>query len=872
MSDFVEKIKYLCEISKDISDVSIEKFSTIDNISENIERLKKDILDKKDLTSQRIISYIILKNISNPNLNIQSYMNFIENKKYKEIEDLIVDEELYIKIKDMIIDYSKNKPFQNWTAQSILSHTYYFAKYNNSDIKKLVGQIAEEFKKNLNNNNLSINANSFYVSRLQEKAWFAIYPKNEKLLNHKNFIQYFMGFDKDSITYGLWNGSEYNEQFEQNYHKKISFDNINENTFTEIIEYYKELTEIFDKLNNEILSNNKNNFKIWKLAHSHLGDNYQIAIDDNIACLGKDTRAKAQNKKSQAENFQEAEKGDYFFLLKNSNEIELIGQFIDNDIFDTDYLKNDYFGRKYKKMYEAKERKISFSGKWWAPSDNSTFIEVPEKDYLQFEEKILVPNFGITLKDLGLNKNLLKNGRNNGDDMKIKQSLNQILYGSPGTGKTYNTINKALEIILEKDLGEDYLKLSSKEKEEKLISEAKKIYELNKTEISLKKEDDNREVLKQVFEFYKKQGQIEFVTFHQSYGYEEFVEGIKASTNEEIKEIEYKIEPGIFKKLCEKAQQKSITNITINNNQQVLTKQVFKDLYDDFVSKLEDKDSSNPSNCTLNTKTNLSFDLFKNSAPSIVVKSGKDRTSQSVTYSELEKVYFDKKTPIYSSYENIIIEEILKTVNTQIDNVNNETKNYVLIIDEINRGNISKIFGELITLIEPSKRIGAEEEIKVKLPYSGDDFGVPQNLYIIGTMNTADRSIAPIDTALRRRFMFEEMAPNPSLLTKEKTPNIDVDLEKLLEAINTRIEYLYDRDHTIGHAYLIDVKTLDDLKFAFKNKIIPLLAEYFYEDWENIDLVLNKNEMIQEEKSNSNYLKNITKINGKKIYKVSDKN
>jgi 5-methylcytosine-specific restriction enzyme B len=140
-------------------------------------------------------------------------------------------------------------------------------------------------------------------------------------------------------------------------------------------------------------------------------------------------------------------------------------------------------------------------------------------------------------------------------------------------------------------------------------------------------------------------------------------------------------------------------------------------------------------------------------------------------------------------------------------------------------------------------------------------------------MNTADRSIAPIDTALRRRFVFEEMAPNPSLLTKEKTPDIydGIDLKELLEAINTRIEYLYDRDHTIGHAYLIDVKDLDDLKFAFKNKIIPLLAEYFYEDWKNIDLVLNKNEFIKTKNDNNSYLTVVKKeISGKVVYKVSD--
>ena len=142
-------------------------------------------------------------------------------------------------------------------------------------------------------------------------------------------------------------------------------------------------------------------------------------------------------------------------------------------------------------------------------------------------------------------------------DKKQIQPLNQILYGSPGTGKTYNTINKALEIIFEKELGENYLKLSSKEKEEKLISEAKNIYESNKTKISLKKEDNDRELLKQVFEYYKEQGQIEFVTFHQSYGYEEFVEGIKAISPDDERnptdDLIYKVEAGIFKKLCENA-------------------------------------------------------------------------------------------------------------------------------------------------------------------------------------------------------------------------------------------------------------------------------------------------------------------------------
>jgi 5-methylcytosine-specific restriction endonuclease McrBC GTP-binding regulatory subunit McrB len=164
-------------------------------------------------------------------------------------------------------------------------------------------------------------------------------------------------------------------------------------------------------------------------------------------------------------------------------------------------------------------------------------------------------------------------------------------------------------------------------------------------------------------------------------------------------------------------------------------------------------------------------------------------------------------------------------------------KNHVLIIDEINRGNVSSIFGELITLLEHDKRKGAENEIIVKLPYSKEPFSVPSNLYILGTMNTADRSVEALDAALRRRFSFVEMLPRYDL----EGLQIDiagVQLRKLLETINNRLEKLLDKDHCIGHAYLLSVKTTDDLKRAFRDKIIPLLQEYFFGDFGKIGLVL----------------------------------
>ncbi len=174
----------------------------------------------------------------------------------------------------------------------------------------------------------------------------------------------------------------------------------------------------------------------------------------------------------------------------------------------------------------------------------------------------------------------------------------------------------------------------------------------------------------------------------------------------------------------------------------------------------------------------------------------------------------------------------------------NPDQNFLFVIDEINRGNISKIFGELITLIEPSKRIGASESLSVVLPYSGDIFGVPQNVYILGTMNTADRSIAMMDTALRRRFDFIEKMPDPGVVRKEVGQIDGIDVASLLEIMNRRIEFLYDREHTLGHAFFLNIGTIGELKAVFENKIIPLLQEYFYEDYEKIQAVLNDTQQI----------------------------
>lgn len=596
-------------------------------------------------------------------------------------------------------------------------------------------------------------------------------------------------------------------------------------------------SRILKELGFVVINKSNNKIKIWKLAHSDLGKQYDIALKKNIATIGKNTKAKARSKKTQAENFKEASAGDYFFLLKNPNEIELIGRFVDNNIFDTSELHSDYFGRQYEKLFDAKTRKISLSGKWWASSDNSTFIEVPEKDYPELEENILLPNFGIYLKDLQLTYKKIKDEN---DEMENKV-LNQILYGPPGTGKTYNTINKALEIIFNIEKKNQ----TQEQIEEKLLKEATLVIASNPDEIKLEKnkEDEPRKILKKVFEYFKdeKRGQIEFVTFHQSYGYEEFVEGIKAVLD--TVNIEYTLGEGVFKRISKKAE-----NNYLQSNGPVTRKRDFELV---FQEKILDKLDSKLKIPTVRTH----YYITDVNERTIYFEKADGQINHTLSIKSLKDMYdvgsYEKITGGLSVYYKPLLNLLLENEDTnEIKTV--PLKNYILIIDEINRGNISKIFGELITLIEPSKRIGADEEIRLTLPNSKHPFGVPSNLYIIGTMNTADRSIAQIDTALRRRFVFEEMMPKPELLVDNANDPIiikdtDIDVQKILEAINERIEYLYDREHTIGHSYFMDLlqddcNTKAKLDEIFRVNIIPLLAEYFYGDWNDIKIILNDTE------------------------------
>lgn len=207
-----------------------------------------------------------------------------------------------------------------------------------------------------------------------------------------------------------------------------------------------------------------------------------------------------------------------------------------------------------------------------------------------------------------------------------------------------------------------------------------------------------------------------------------------------------------------------------------------------------------------------------------------------------------------------------------------EVPKYLLIIDEINRGNIASILGELITLLEEDKRGGKEESIAVTLPYSKSTFAVPPNLYLIGTMNTADRSVEALDSALRRRFSFREMLPRPDLL--EEISISGLKLDQLLHTINRRIEKLIDKDHTIGHAYFLHLKDVEhpwqELRTVFQNKIIPLLQEYFFGNFGKLELVIGEDffEAIEEEGGNPSFFAKANydadELIGRPVYRLKD--
>lgn len=447
----------------------------------------------------------------------------------------------------------------------------------------------------------------------------------------------------------------------------------------------------------------------------------------------------------------------------------------------------------------------------------------------------------------------------------LNYNPNLILYGPPGTGKTYST--------------------------RKIINSFEKKYYKDNSNYELAESEDR----------------VKFITFHQAYSYEEFIEGIRPILGEDDEgDIGYKLENGIFKEhsisaekelLKRKEYNEYIDMITSssniwkvslgNRNDQEIYKRCIDtndiaidyNIYEDVsgysqqeILSLLKKDPSNEKNPTVHANTIYSLANKMLNGDIVLIYDG-PKTIRMIgiivgdyrydpsfsNYQHRRKVQwiYNLNYPIdifkYNGNIRLTLKTIYQLTKMEVTDVikiiseNSPQKNYTqkqtsirpyyIVIDEINRGNISKIFGELITLIEQDKR----GTLRVLLPYSKKEFTVPSNLYIIGTMNTADRSIASIDTALRRRFTFVEIEPDSNVISLSDSPKVaDVDLSKLLDELNNRIIEKYDRDHRIGHSYLLGIDSVNNLYQTWYYKILPLLNEYFYNDTESLIYVVGK--------------------------------
>ena len=492
--------------------------------------------------------------------------------------------------------------------------------------------------------------------------------------------------------------------------------------------------------------------------------------------------------------------------------------------------------------------------------------------------------------------NIMMSSNHSEETMIVAPSLNRILYGPPGTGKTYHTTELAVQCV-----APDWY------------------YELNNEYLD---EQERREFIKAKYDELTAKGRIAFTTFHQSFAYEDFFEGIRAEAikDEDNKSnISYAVKNGIFKEIANAAAGELIRNnlIGISQEPSVWKISLGQRYETEFRKKCIEAgearigwENTGNLNIDFNNRSKDEKKYFlqqsfqkQNSITNFcegiqvgdIILCLETRTSiEAIGIVTSEYIYKENASDEFSGYPHVrkvnwfvndisldirhlnngksleintcvplpnlswinLLEELESygyLSDEELDESSTLEDNYVLIIDEINRGNISRIFGELITLLEPDKRKGGSDARKVILPYSKSPFSVPSNLYVLGTMNTADKSLAQLDLALRRRFDFIELLPKPELL--EGVEVYDIEISDLLEVINQRIEVLLDREHTIGHSYFWSLKELNtddekeiELGNIFKRRIIPLLQEYFFSDWERIGWVLNDPSKLHNEK------------------------
>lgn len=596
-------------------------------------------------------------------------------------------------------------------------------------------------------------------------------------------------------------------------------------------------------------------------------DTFNQLIEDNLVIVHGNTPAKGRSSETQGAVFTDNMViGDYFYLCRSNQSCTLVGKITSETepCHISEYGDNGWLQRRFQIVKEAvTDEKYTGENKWWSPKNRSTCAVIPKNEYKLASTLLFAPHFSLTIQELNENaKPKQQNPENN-----PVNSANTILFGPPGTGKTYSTIDRALAL-----LGEDT--------------------------------NGSRENRKTVFTEYQKKGRIFFCSFHQNFSYEDFIEGIKPMEPDEYDEfLKYEIKDGLFMRACVEATYSYLLGRNKSDTGAIQHFLDFNALFDQLFDEVSDAGamqltikSEGVVSVTTTTKGNFAIRHEGKETPYSV---SRDRLS--ILYEEFPNL--SEVTNISNAFRGAIggcnataywsvlnkLQELGKEKNkskgkieeTLDPNIGYEEKKsivkkywtlrdtslagkqalepYVFIIDEINRGNVSQIFGELITLIEDDKRIGKEEALYLDLPYSKHPFGVPPNLHIIGTMNTADRSVEALDTALRRRFSFVPMMPDVRHL---KVTKDEINLPAILTTLNKRLRVLKDNDHTIGHAWFWNIEDLAGLKQVFANKVLPLLQEYFYNDYEKLGLLLGDAFFEKQEQVSSNIFANFSGGNG----------